>query len=187
MYWSSEEWLLLVTGVLFAAAAAASTIRFVTLTRRSQVTFTVGAAAFLVAAYVLAQIEAVVYPPFLWILPLVPLVILGVMARDAVAASAAAAKTPRTPATADAGVTRASVIPVATAAPGSPSDRLLRMRAADPAASPQELARIAYAHRDMRTLIAGNPATPASLLEWLASVGDPAVHAAISSRQSAVA
>ncbi len=190
MHWSGEEWMLLITGVLFAAAAAAGTIRFVTLTLRSQLTFTVGAAAFIVAAIVLAQRTDVLYPPFLWLFPLLPAAILGVIVRDAlvtrrIGGAAGASQAGSVVEAVD--VRRSSVIPVAAATTGSPAARLLRMRAADPTASPQELARIAYAHADMRAIVAGNPATPVSLLEWLASVGDSNVHAAISTRRPAVA
>ncbi|WP_144268087.1 hypothetical protein [Demequina sp. NBRC 110055] len=190
MYWSGEEWMLLITGVLFAAAAAAGAIPIVTLTRRSQLTFAAGATAFIVAAIVLAQSETVVYPPLLWLVPLLPAAILAVITRDAVFARRAGGAA--TGAFQDhlqraADVRRASVIPVATATAGSPAERMLRMRASDPTASPQELARIAYAHADLRALVAGNPATPVSLLEWLASVGDSSVHAAISTRRPAVA
>ncbi|WP_284327992.1 hypothetical protein [Demequina litorisediminis] len=184
MYWSGEEYVLLATGVLFAAVVTASVHRRVTLTARSRLTFSVGAIVFLAAAVVLASIDSVVYPPFLWLAPLVPLVILGVLIRDAVVSARGETSAP-SQRSSSAPVRRASVIPVAAVTPGSPSDRMLRMRAADPTASPQELARIAYAHPDMRATVAGNPSTPANLLEWLASVGDPAVHSAISTRTSA--
>ena len=186
MNWSGEEYVLLSTGLLFAVIVAGGLHRRVELTRRSQITFSLGAAVFVAAAIVLSGIPAVVYPPFLWLMPLVPLMILVVLVRDVW----------RTPAKGESGaedlapvlaVNRSSVIPVSASTPGSPSDRMLRMRAADPTASPQELARIAYAHADMRATVAGNPATPANLLEWLASVGDPAVHAAISTRPHVVA
>ncbi|WP_084079376.1 hypothetical protein [Demequina sp. NBRC 110057] len=177
MSWSGEEYVLLTTGVLFAGAVAASAHPRVTLTTRSRVTFSVGAAAFMLGAIFLASIETVVYPSLVWLTPLVPLAILAVMLRDAWVAPPAAP--------ASAVVRRTSLIPVHQATPGSASDRLLRSRAADPTATPAELARIAYAHPDMRATIAANPASPASLLEWLASVGDPAVHSAISTRTRA--
>jgi hypothetical protein len=61
------------------------------------------------------------------------------------------------------------------------------MVAADPSAAADELATIAYMHPQLRATVASNPATPASVLEWLAALGDPAVHAAIASRVQAPA
>src|SRR5690606_8885784 len=60
--------------------------------------------------------------------------------------------------------------------------RLLRERAANPAASAQELASMAYLNPSLRATIARNPAAPASLLEWLAGLGDSSVRAAINAR-----
>jgi hypothetical protein len=60
----------------------------------------------------------------------------------------------------------------------------LRM-ASDPTASGTELADLAYAHPELRLAIAANPATPANVLGWLASIGGDGVTDAIARRSSA--
>ncbi|MFN3866640.1 MAG: hypothetical protein ACK4MD_07995 [Demequina sp.] len=165
MYWSAEEFVLVITAFLFLGLVASSFLPRVELTPTSRATFAIGAAVSVGSAALLARIEVVQYPPLLWALPAIPMAIAGVLARDA--------------------LTRRGHV-VLPPQPQDQASRLdLRGRAADPHTSPQELASLAYSHPEVRATIAGNPATPANLLEWLAAVGDPAVHAAISAREPA--
>lgn len=55
---------------------------------------------------------------------------------------------------------------------------------ADPATPQTVLAELAYRHAELRPLIAANPAAYEGLLEWLISLGEPAVLAAINSRNA---
>ena len=55
-------------------------------------------------------------------------------------------------------------------------------QAADPQTPAQVLADIAALRPDLRAAVAGNPATYPALLEWLGSLGEPAVAAAIAGR-----
>ena len=184
MYWSAEEFVLVITAFLFLAIVASSLLPGVELTSMSRATFAIGAAAFVGSAALLARIEDVRYPPLLWVVPVVPVIILGVLARDAISRSRRLSVEPQPVAH-----VRRSPAFVPPLEPGDARDDrsygLLRARAANPSASPQELASIAYSHPDIRATIAGNPAAPANLLEWLAAVGDTAVHAAISAREPA--
>ncbi|MEN0129907.1 MAG: hypothetical protein AAGC49_10750, partial [Brevundimonas sp.] len=56
--------------------------------------------------------------------------------------------------------------------------------AAHPQAPAAELARIVNQRPDLRAIVAGNPAAQPALLEWLASLQDPAVNAALAARRT---
>jgi len=58
-------------------------------------------------------------------------------------------------------------------------------QAADPQTPAQVLADIAALRPDLRPAVAANPSTYPGLLEWLASLGEPSVDAALAARQSA--
>ncbi|NTW38980.1 MAG: hypothetical protein HGA44_03700 [Cellulomonadaceae bacterium] len=60
-------------------------------------------------------------------------------------------------------------------------------QAADPATPGQTLADIAALRPDLRPVVAANPAAYPGLLEWLGSLGEPAVDAALAARASAPA
>lgn len=181
MHWSAEEFVLVITAFLFLAIVVSSFLPRVELTSTSRATFAIGAAAFVGSAALLAGIEDVQYPLFLWVLPAIPAVILGIVIRDAISRPTQLAASPDS--TGQVRRSSAYVAPDEQAAARAAT--VLRERAASPHASAQELASIAYAHPEIRATIAGNPATSASLLEWLAAVGDTAVHAAISAREPA--
>ena len=59
-------------------------------------------------------------------------------------------------------------------------------QASDPQTPGQVLADIAALRPDLRVAVAGNPSTYPGLLEWLGSMGEPAVDAAIAARRAAV-
>lgn len=58
-------------------------------------------------------------------------------------------------------------------------------QAADPGTPPQMLADIAALRADLRPIVAGNPSSYPGLLEWLGSLGEPAVDAALAARATA--
>src|SRR5450756_515195 len=57
--------------------------------------------------------------------------------------------------------------------------------ALDPGTPPAVLAQIAQARPELRVFVAMNPSTYPGLVEWLATLGDPAVNAALASRTTA--
>ena len=59
-------------------------------------------------------------------------------------------------------------------------------QASDPQTPGQVLADIAALRPDLRVAVASNPSTYPGLLEWLGSMGEPAVDAAIAARRAAV-
>src|SRR5665648_812338 len=59
-------------------------------------------------------------------------------------------------------------------------------QASDPQTPGQVLADIAALRPDLRVAVASNPSTYPGLLEWLGSLGEPAVDAAIAARRAAV-
>ncbi|WP_084075392.1 hypothetical protein [Demequina sp. NBRC 110052] len=181
MHWSAEEIVLVVTGVLFAGIVASSYLPQVELTLTSRLAFAIGAVVFIGAAVTLAGVESASYPPLLWILPLVPLMVIGVLIRDAVVGGTAAAPQSSTAMGAQ-GEHEMRVTELLGPAPGDSGVGIGRALAADPHASPEQLAELAYAQPVLRPLVASNPATPANLLEWLASLGDPDVQRAIGTR-----
>lgn len=188
---SAEEFALAITAFLFLGLVAFSFLPRVELTLRSRATFAIGVALFLGTAAFLVRIENVQYPPFLWLLPLVPLAIMGVLVHDRLMGPSrsggheAITTAPDADLEADDSfvkVRREPAFPGARDGSTLQAARILRDRAANPTASPQELASMAYLNPSLRATIAGNPAAPASLLEWLASVGDSSVRAAINAR-----
>ena len=205
MDWSAEEFAVAITAFLFLGLVAFSFLPRVELTLRSRATFAIGVALFLGTAALLARIENVQYPPFVWVLPLIPLVIIGLLVRDRRALARSPRRNPAraafdsasTTAVGDvaapsdahdympdlAHVRRKSAFPGESDGSALHAARVLRERAANPSASAQELASMAYMNPSLRATIAGNPAAPASLLEWLAGLGDTSVRAAINARE----
>jgi len=59
-------------------------------------------------------------------------------------------------------------------------------QATNPATAPETLARMATERPDLRQFVAANPATPAPVVEWLGTLGDLAVDAALARRRPAV-
>ncbi len=174
MNWSAEEFVLVITGVLFAGIVASSRLPRVELTLTSRRAFAIGAVVFVGAAAALGTVENASYPPLLWVLPLVPLMVIGVLIHDAIAVGAATSgQDPAMSAHED--VSLLEELEVDIRANGS-------RVASDPRSSAEDLAEIAYAEPKLRPAVAANPATPASLLEWLSALGDPAVQRAISAR-----
>ena len=55
-------------------------------------------------------------------------------------------------------------------------------QAQDPTTPPEVLTAMADQRPDLRAAVAGNPSTPAAVLQWLGQLGDPAVAAALGSR-----
>ncbi|MDN4472270.1 hypothetical protein [Demequina zhanjiangensis] len=176
MHWSAEEFVLVITGVLFAGIVASSRLPRVELTPTSLRAFAIGAAVFIGAAAALATVENASYPPLLWILPLVPLMVIVVLVRDALVGGNSEA-TDQTVTMGAQGGTADSGFVVTQMLVGT-GETL----AADPGATAEQLAEIAYAQPTLRPVVAANPATPSNLLEWLASLGDPAVQRAIGAR-----
>ncbi len=187
MSWSAEELVLVGMGALFLLIVATSFAPRIELSNLSRVLFAVWAIAFFAVAWFSAGLEVVRYPPFVWILPMVPLTIIGVLVRDAIAwhpgAVPAQPGAPAPGVDADA-LRRAAFFPPIDDAVtvGEGGDGRVRALAADPEASAQELADIAFTKPQLRATVASNPATPSNVLDWLASQGDPVVHAAIKAR-----
>lgn len=183
---SADEFALAITAFLFLGLVAFSFLPRVELTLRSRATFAIGVALFLGTAALLTRIENVQYPPMMWLLPLVPLAIMGLLVRDRLMGphrSSGGHETVSSQPEQDfVKVRREPAFPGERDGSTLQAARILRDRAANPAASPQELASMAYLNPSLRATIAGNPAAPASLLEWLAGLGDATVRAAINAR-----
>ncbi|WP_061961400.1 hypothetical protein [Demequina flava] len=183
MSWVSGELILAVTGVLFAVVAALGTMPSAALATSMRLLYLSIGVMSVGAAFVLSSIEGMAYPPALWVLPLVPCIIGAVMISDS-HRHTHHDNLPADPTT----ETLACGMPAITknaesaAHPTVSTDADVALVAADPAAAPSELARIAFACPHLRAAVAANPATPANLLEWLAAVGDEAVVASIARR-----
>lgn len=168
--WSTGSVALVVTGGMLITVVIASLHPRVALSARSRTVFLSGAAVFIGFAVLAEHVVNVALPPVVLALPLVPLAVGVVLARDAWA-DARARRGP-------AGTHRQRVAPFG--APGMGTDWML---AGSPYATAAELADLAHARPELRPAIAANPAAPASLLQWLADQGEPAVLEAISSRR----
>ncbi len=187
MFWSAEEYVVLLTGVLFLALVAGSFLPGVELTRSSLLAFGLAGVVFVGAAVVLARVESAQYLPLVWVLPVVPLLVIGVLARDAVVdrrhhaqperVSANARPEPGDP------LAASTISPAEGSAHVGGGEGSPRALAADSDSTPTQLAEIAMLHPELRATVARNPATPSSVLDWLAGQDDPVVMAAIASRQ----
>jgi len=184
MHWSAEEFALVITGFLFLAAVASSFLPRVELTRVQQAALAIGAAAVLGSAVLSARTEDAHLSGPAWAalaFPVAALAVIVTLAHSSrsghpTRASALDEHAPEAPS----GVTRTSVL--APRAVDSPARRVLLARAADPGSSAQELLQIACRHPHLRAVVAANPSTPASTLDWLASHGDPEIREAIALR-----
>lgn len=208
MHWTVEEWVLLATGGLFAVVLVLCRATHARLSRASYVVFSLAGVVCVTAALALSTIETVWFPPVLLSLPIVPLVVIAVLIYEAVS---------RGQATPQHGDPVAHLEPepqqaaehagdrVFIARPAVPqrtrgyldsdigvddrpaNDAAARARAHNPHTAATELAALAYGYPALRAAVAANPATPATVLEWLAKSGDPVVTAAISARGSSLA
>jgi len=189
MDWTIEALGVLVTGLLFVVIVVAGLTPLASLSRTSFVTFGVAGVMFIGAAFALARVQAVNYPPAMWILPILPLLIIGVLGKDAVTARRATAQPVHATAIARPDVERPLAALVEAPALGLESQQggegTARDIAGSPYATPNELAHIAINNPELRPMIARNPMTPGSVLEWLAQQGSPEVLEALRTRDGA--
>ena len=188
MDWTVEALCVLITGLLFVAIVVAGLTPLASLSPASFVAFSAAAVVFIGAAFALARVQAVNYPPAMWVLPILPLLIIGVLGKDAVAARRASARPERATAIARPDAERPVVALVGTPARSGESvqggDGTARELAGSPDATPNELAHMAINHPELRSVIARNPMTPRSVLEWLAQQGSEEAAAALQGRQA---
>jgi hypothetical protein len=189
MDWTVEALSVLVTGVLFVGIVVAGLFPNVRLDRTSFVAFGTAGAVFIAAAFALARVQAVNYPPAMWVLPILPLLIIGVLCKDAVTARRATGQPERVTAIArpdgERPLAAPAEAPAALDEPARGGEGTALSTANSPRATPNELALIAINHPDLRPAVARNPLTPQSVLDWLASQHDPTVDAALRSRELA--
>ncbi|WP_062070745.1 hypothetical protein [Demequina sediminicola] len=207
------ESILVATGVLFGVVVALGFMPRVMLDRRARGAYGLLSAGLLAAALALTADYGIAIPPAMWCLPLIPLAVLLGLWRDGFpgsghtampAQSAAAAHMAGHVVGADADVpdTGAAAFessqgeqPVTSPCSGrnQPSVTVhtelqngidARCRAANPETPANELAHIAYRHPEARAAVAGNPATPSNVLEWLAAIGDQSILDTIAARSN---
>ncbi len=181
--WSAEQIALAVSGSVFLVVVAASVHPRLTLSLTSRVVLSVGAGVSLGAAMTGSGSESPANGLLVW---WVLISVAAALTWEVVSkltslgahrlASRGRAKrsTPEVP------------TPVVAASPplhGTHDALRLVVRALDPAASPAELEELAYTVPEARSAVAAHPATPASVLSWLACHGDDAVVAAIAARR----
>lgn len=198
MRWTVAEFLLLGTAALFATALVMAVRLRMSPTRPSLWILGVATVVCAATAVGLAAVDNVRIPGVLWALPVIPVAVIGVLARDVrrrdrlpVAIEVPAPKA----ATATLGeasgdvlgdtvVARVGMPQGASSAGNLADDAVARARAHNPHTEPTELADLAYGYPGLRAAVAANPATPATVLEWLAGSRDPVVTAAIAARGS---
>jgi len=186
MDWTSEALSVLVTGVLFLSIVVAGFTPVASLSPMSNVAFGAAGVVFVGSAFALARVQAVNYPPLMWVLPILPLLVIGALCKDAVSARQASAQPERATAIARPNDGR----PIA--APGmAPATAPGHVRSGEGSAfeiassydaTPNDLASIAINYPELRAVVARNPLTPSSVLDWLAQQADPAVDAALRER-----
>jgi|GEM_PF-1586542 len=184
MDWTVETLSVLLTGVLFVGIVVAGLFSRATLSTESFVAFGAAGVVFVAAAFALVRVQAVNYPPFMWALPVLPLLVIGVLSRDAVTARRASARPEHVTAIARPDDERPLVAPAeAPAVPSSEAGRgdegSARRMAASLETTPNQLAHMAINYPELRPIIASNPLTPHSVLQWLAHRGEPAAIAAL--------
>ena len=190
MDWSVEALSVLAAGVLFLGIVVGGLTPHVSLNTTSFVAFGAAGVVFIGTAFALARVQAVNYPPVMWVLPILPLLVIGVLYKDAVSARRAAEQPER--ATAIARPTHEPSLAATDTAPAGLTEPLrggegtARDLASSPYATANELAHIAINNPELRPQLARNPMTPRSVLKFLAQQGDPEVHAALQARGDAL-
>ena len=180
MGWGAEGSAYAVTGALFLLCGAIASGPAVRARRPVIIAILVVAAVFIAAAFLSHTYGGWASTPWAWLAALVPatlLAFLGVRAKVDLSASHSFARclAPQRSA-------RDRAAMASEEAEAAASARL--DKASDPNASGTELADLAYAHPELRVVIAANPATPANVLGWLASNGSDEVSGAIATRSS---
>jgi hypothetical protein len=207
MYWTAGEFVLLGTAALFGVVLLLGLLPAVRLWLVSRVVFAVAGVLCAGAALILASFDHVNYPALMWTVPLIPVTVIVVMVRDAarttgvlvdepaLVAVATAEPEPEAQTPTQATVAQADVVVHRIRRPvpfterrrtNLAEDAVARARAHNPYTDPTDLAELAYGYPMLRAVIAANPATPATVLDWLAETGDPVVIAAISARGTSV-
>jgi len=194
MRWDGEEFALVLTGVAYFAALGLPMLGKATIPRSMRWLILVAGAVFVGASVVLASHPRYPASWVVWLLPLVPIVVIISLVRDyareQAAAGASTASAPTASATTAPATSPNASTPSATEArttldpQPTPTDDAAARDAADPDSSAEHLADLAYGHPELHELLALNPGTPASVLEWMASLGDPVVTGAIGERAS---
>jgi hypothetical protein len=188
MDWTVEALCVLITGLLFVAIVVAGFTPLASLTPASFVAFGAAGVVFIGAAFALAGVQAVNYPPAMWVLPILPLLIIGVLCKDAVAASRASSQPERMTAISRPDVEQPfaalAEAPAQDDQSGQGGEGTPRALAASPDATPNELAHMAINFPELRATIARNPLTPQSVLDWLAQQGSVEVTEALRSREA---
>lgn len=189
MRWSGEQYVLLLTAVLFAVVPLLGSRPSFRLARMSAVVFGGAAVVTATSAFLLATVEHPSLPALLWWLPAIPVVVIVIMVRDAASRRRSQAPHVSQPVTAGSvspplrvQVPMPSTAPLASHHPAD--DATARARAHNPYTDAADLADLAYGYPALRAAVARNPAAPAAVLEWLAEIGDPVVTAAITARGS---
>ncbi|WP_061963114.1 hypothetical protein [Demequina aurantiaca] len=199
MHWSAEEYVLMGTGALFVVVLLLGRAPTVSLSRFSYAVFSAAAAICAVAAVLLATVDDVWYPRVLWLLPVIPAIEIAILLRDALHRQDNAVHVTELVEfeVGEPGVDHPVIsIPRPEAKPFPRSeirrpphpadDAAARARAHNPHTDATVLADLAYGYPSLRAAVAGNPATPAAVLDWLAKSGDPVVTAAIAARGSSL-
>lgn len=186
MDWTVEALSVLLTGVLFLSIVVAGLTPFVSLNSASYVAFGAAGMVFIGSAFALARVQAVNYPPLMWVLPILPLLVIGVLCKDAVAARRATGQPEHVTAIArpvdERPLAAPAPAPAVAPEPSRGGDGSAREVAESLTASENQLALIAINHPALRPLVARNPRTPQSVLDWLAQQGDIAVAEALRAR-----
>ena len=189
MDWTAESLSILLTGVLFMGIVCAGLSPLVTLTPMSFGVFGAAGVVFVVAAFALARVQEVNYPPLMWTLPILPLLIIGVLCKDAVAARRVSSQTVHATAIARPDAERPLAAPEEAPAmaqePFRSGEGSAHALVTSAHVTPNQLAHMAINNPELRPLIARNPLTPPSVLEWLAEGGSPEAASAIEQRKSA--
>ncbi len=180
MGWGAEGSAFAVTGALFLVCGAIAGSSIVRVRRSALLSLLAVAAVFISAAILARSFGGWASSPWTWSVALLPIMLIALFSARASARLSEAHAVARCFAPQLAAKRRAtSVSEAAVAAASSRSHR-----ASDPASSGTELADLAYAHPDLRVAIAANPATPANVLGWLASIGGDGIGDAIARRGS---
>ncbi|MCI4658198.1 variant leucine-rich repeat-containing protein [Cryobacterium zhongshanensis] len=196
MYWSSYDTLLLVTGILTAGIGLLPVTGVPARTRG--LALAIGAGV-IVMSIITGNMQSFTYPSQVSFGPVLPIIVaVRVLfvahkarkssAEDSEAADAAGPRDPSQPLTPaertaslpePAAESLLPAIPVVLPQTTEPISEPILERtpaelAADPATPAGDLADLAYAHPELRTAIAANPAAYPELREWIAAAGDQA-------------
>lgn len=180
MEWGAAQIALAIVGALFLSAVVAPAHPRLAVSLTTRVALSLAAGAYMAAAIGFGRSEPTSFEPVLWF---VPVMVAVAVTRDLVGRHELRGLPVFPKHHRDLPFRNDARTAAVIHAPEDVDRSARAERAKDPATSSAELEELAYTLPEARSAVAAHPATPASVLSWLATHGDEAVIDAIALRE----